>query len=62
MAVKRILPKNHLEITDDRNFAEKLFIFQICASLNEICSNHRKRPKIYQFNSFDTEGIEIDLN
>uniref|UniRef100_A0A914BV44 Uncharacterized protein n=1 Tax=Acrobeloides nanus TaxID=290746 RepID=A0A914BV44_9BILA len=33
----------------------------ISRRLNEICIKHRQKPKIFQFNSVDVEGVEIDL-
>uniref|UniRef100_A0A915AH22 FLYWCH-type domain-containing protein n=1 Tax=Parascaris univalens TaxID=6257 RepID=A0A915AH22_PARUN len=33
----------------------------ISSELNEICLKHRQKPKIFQFNSVDVEGVEIDL-
>ncbi|KHN77685.1 hypothetical protein Tcan_04648 [Toxocara canis] len=34
---------------------------KISSELNEICLKHRQKPKIFQFNSVDVEGVEIDL-
>uniref|UniRef100_A0AC34FBV9 Uncharacterized protein n=1 Tax=Panagrolaimus sp. ES5 TaxID=591445 RepID=A0AC34FBV9_9BILA len=34
---------------------------EIARRLKEICTKHRQKPKIYQFNSVDVDGIEIDL-
>jgi len=34
---------------------------QISIELNKICMKHRQKPKIFQFNSIDVEGVEIDL-
>ncbi|KAE9554667.1 hypothetical protein FO519_002077 [Halicephalobus sp. NKZ332] len=34
---------------------------EIGRRLKEICIKHRQKPKIYQFNSVDVDGVEIDL-
>ncbi|KAK0396609.1 hypothetical protein QR680_001783 [Steinernema hermaphroditum] len=34
---------------------------EISRELNEICLKHRQKPKIFQFNSVDVDGVEIDL-
>ena len=43
-----------------RNILINVF-FQIGRRLKEICIKHRQKPKIYQFNSVDVDGVEIDL-
>lgn len=34
---------------------------KIASRLHEICQKHRQKPKIFQFNSIDIDGIEINL-
>uniref|UniRef100_A0A7E4VJN0 ADF-H domain-containing protein n=1 Tax=Panagrellus redivivus TaxID=6233 RepID=A0A7E4VJN0_PANRE len=34
---------------------------EIGRRLKEVCIKHRQKPKIFQFNSVDVEGVEIDL-
>uniref|UniRef100_A0AC35TYA8 THAP-type domain-containing protein n=1 Tax=Rhabditophanes sp. KR3021 TaxID=114890 RepID=A0AC35TYA8_9BILA len=33
----------------------------ISQTLKSICDKHRQKPRIFQFNSIDVEGIEIEL-
>jgi len=34
---------------------------QVSQQLKETLYKHRQKPKIFQFNSFDIEGVEIDV-
>jgi len=34
---------------------------KIAQRLDEICQKHKQKPKIFQFNSIDVEGVEIEL-
>lgn len=34
---------------------------QINVRLHEVIDKHRQKPKIFQFNSVDVDGVEIDL-
>ncbi|KAH7731165.1 hypothetical protein AAVH_00062 [Aphelenchoides avenae] len=34
---------------------------EMTGQLKEICTKHRLKPRIYQFNSVDVDGVEIDL-
>lgn len=41
----------HFEALDD--------FLQIARRLEEICQKHKQKPKIFQYNSIDVEGIEL---
>ncbi|KAI1716218.1 hypothetical protein DdX_07253 [Ditylenchus destructor] len=34
---------------------------EVSRALGETCVKHRQKPKIFQFNSVDVDGVEIDL-
>uniref|UniRef100_A0A915DW50 Uncharacterized protein n=1 Tax=Ditylenchus dipsaci TaxID=166011 RepID=A0A915DW50_9BILA len=34
---------------------------EVSRALSETCVKHRQKPKIFQFNSVDVDGVEIDL-
>ncbi|TMS36239.1 hypothetical protein L596_003451 [Steinernema carpocapsae] len=52
-------------VQNDDNATHVAFIArhaeEIGRELNEICLKHRQKPKIFQFNSVDVDGVEIDL-
>jgi hypothetical protein len=33
----------------------------LCDQLRDIVDKHRAKPRIYQFNSIDVDGVEVDV-
>lgn len=50
--------KNAAEVKSKLNYK---ICFQVSSELDSVKIKHRQKPKIFQFNSIDIDGVEIVL-